>query len=834
MDDNEEGEDFFADDFDDLPDKAWDELEQDALLSTQRPRAENLEQQTRVEPNAHQIQAVYHPAPPRLATGQPLQLPGNYQRPQQLYIPQHPYDQAPEGDVYEDVDVPTPVEEREVCFPQNAPGEMTQREQWRQQRYGEARQRAHQPAAANQQPRWIPDAEQGLDEHNLDIDEGATMVLDAPDDQQVGGNQRHSEREGALRAQIAELIQERDDLTRELQSATSTLTTQKGEIGIIRANQAKDTKSFGRQLAALKKSIQDDAAKHKIDVEAADKQSEKIANENQFLKHELKEELEKIKALQTTLKEKEAQLTRGDSFEAAATPKRARQLPLRDGFDDGDIAVVSPSKSGRRSKRGTPTNAGKRKRKVPDVSPIPSLTFRDSFTAQPRELDDPREEPAQKAETSDVFRNDARAQKSLQFMQRMLNHRLAPNNDRILEVFSHFAFPFDAKKSFTSIVLEESASLSGETLPCGFAKVIIALWAQALKEKYYRPVAALIAVVQYIIALEGSVVNSEIIQKIIPVLQSSTDVNGAVRFKNSPVSHQNFGQFKQTPKSELNEEIDGTETLDMLHSIACSCIRKPKLMEDFWRTMDSSFVLMMLNVAQPIIDLTLTLNLLSTSIMPTTFGTIMSNESDQQKIERYLVDRVAYLLWETARVDEGLPQPTRYETYQLRMEALSLLCDLALSSPHPHDNPTHHGSLLLANHPSIIGRLVRFIYDTVDALYSPVEPSSPCHALLSSLINRATLLLYRLLHLHGKTINLHEKLTAINGGVQKHRVVLTRLAFSEGLYLESGISDETMAMAHEMLEEAVTPEEAEALVEVFPAFKGRGGAEGGGDDDDEG
>jgi Protein of unknown function (DUF3636) len=352
---------------------------------------------------------------------------------------------------------------------------------------------------------------------------------------------------------------------------------------------------------------------------------------------------------------------------------------------------------------------------------------------------------------------------------------------------------------------------------------MIALWAQALKEKYYRPVATLIVVVQYIIALESSVITSEIVQKIIPVLQSSSDINGAVRFKNSPVSHQNFGQFKETPRSELNTEVDGTETLDMLYTIACSCIRKPKLIEDFWRTVDSNFILMMLNVAQPITDLTLTLNLLSTSIMPTTFGTIMSSASDQQKIERYLVDRVAYLLWETPRVDEGLPNPTKQATYQLRMEALSLLSELALSSPHPHDDPTHHGSLLLASHPSIIGRLVRFIYDTLDELYTPIEPSSSLHPLLSSLINRATLLLYRFLQLHGKDLNLHEKLTAINGGVQKHRVVLTRLAFSEGLYLESGISDETVAMAHEMLEEAVTPEEAEALVQVFPAFKGRRG-----------
>lgn len=824
MDDGEEDDNFFEDDFDDLTDNAWAELEQNALQSTQHPQAQK--QQRRVNTSNNQRASVYQHAAPRITPQQPSNPPGNYQR-QEQHLPRQPYLQATESGGYEDVDVPTPVEVKAVYFPKNARGEVTQREQWRQQRYGEPAQYAYQPAVTQQQPLTRPYKEQESDEHNLDIGSGEQMMLDAVNGQQViPCRQQSSGQEEALRAQIAELIRERDELTRELNSTKSTVMTQSGEIAIIRANQAKDIQRFDRQLVALKKSMQEEAAKHETDIEATVKRSEKIANENQFLKHELKEETEKIKALQKSLKEREARLAKGHGGETVTTPKKVRQLPLRDGFDDGDIAMVSPSKSPRKSKGGTPTNVGKRKRKVPDASPVPALTFHESFTAHAKESNPPEITSVKEPAKTLVIRKDPRAQKSLQFMQRMLNHRLAPNKDRILEVFSQFAFPSNPNTSFTSIVLEESASLSGETLPSGFTKIMITLWAQALKEKYYRPISALIEVVQYILAYDSSVINSEIIQKIIPVLQSSTNVNAAVRFENSPVSHQNFGQSKQTPQSELNFEVDGTETLDMLYTIASACVRKPKLLENFWRTMDSKFILMMLNVAQPVSDLTLTLNLLSTSILPTTFGTIVSDESDQQKTERYLVDRVAYLLWEIPRVDEGLPQPTKHSTYFLRQTTLSLLCTLGLSSPHPHNNPSHHGSHLLATHPSNIGRLVRFIYDTLDALYSPpIPPSNSLHPLLSSLINRATLLLYRLLQLHGKSINLYEKLTAINGGVQKHRVVLTRLAFSDGLYLESGISDETVAMAHEMLEEAVTPEEAEALVQVFPGWRGRDGGE---------
>jgi Protein of unknown function (DUF3636) len=822
MDDNDEEDTFFLDELDDLPGNAWDELEKCAIQSTQHPRLENHEQQRNVGSSRRGNGIVFQDAAPRIASRQPPQLPGNYQLQQHQYARRPLYLEATESGNFEDGDVPTPVEEKDVYHQPNAPGEMTQREQWRLQRYGEANRPTKPPAIAHGQPHTMSYEDLEYDHHNLEVDMEDIVALNPVNDRRV--IQHHnSEREQALQAQIADLLRERDDLKRELHSTKSTVMTQTGEIAIIRANQAKESKGFNHQVVALKKSMQEDAVKHKMAVEAVSKQTDAIVNHNNFLQHEINQEMEKIKALQKNLKDKEARLAKGDRADTLTTPKKVRQLPFRDGFEDEDIVVVSPSKSGRKSKVGTPTNAGKKKRKVPDTSPIPALTFHESLAAQPKNPDVPLEDPALKVVKTLVVRKDPRAEKSLQFMQRMLNHRLAPSKDRILEVFSQFAFPSDTKKSFTSIVLEESASLSGETLPSGFIKIMIALWAQALKEKYYRPIAALIEVVQFILALESSVINSDVIQKIIPVLQSSTDVNAAVRFENSPVSHHNFGQIKETPQSELNNEVDGTATLDMLYTVACSCLRKPKLLEDFWRTMDSNFVLMMLNVAQPITDLTLAMNLLSTSIMPTTFGTIMSNDPDQQKIEGFLVDRVAWLLWEIPRVDEGLPAPTKHLIYQLRQEALSLLSELALSSSHPHNDPNHHGSLLIATHPSIIGRIVRFIYDTVDALYTPIEPSSPLHPLLSSLINRATLLLYRLLQLHAKDIDLHEKLTAVNGGVQKHRVVMTRLAFSEGLYLESGISDETVAMAHEMLEEAVTPEEAEALIEVFPGFTGRRG-----------
>lgn len=62
---------------------------------------------------------------------------------------------------------------------------------------------------------------------------------------------------------------------------------------------------------------------------------------------------------------------------------------------------------------------------------------------------------------------------------------------------------------------------------------------------------------------------------------------------------------------------------------------------------------------------------------------------------------------------------------------------------------------------------------------------------------------------------MHAKLAVIPGGVHKHLVVLTRLAFSEGLVLEAGIEDDVVECAHRLLEESVTPEEGEALLRCF-------------------
>ena len=66
---------------------------------------------------------------------------------------------------------------------------------------------------------------------------------------------------------------------------------------------------------------------------------------------------------------------------------------------------------------------------------------------------------------------------------------------------------------------------------------------------------------------------------------------------------------------------------------------------------------------------------------------------------------------------------------------------------------------------------------------------------------------------------MQEKLRVHPGGANKYLIALTRLAFSEGIFYERGIEDDVVDCAHQMLEDSITPEEGEALLEAFSSAK---------------
>ncbi|PGH04162.1 hypothetical protein GX51_03669 [Blastomyces parvus] len=604
----------------------------------------------------------------------------------------------------------------------------------------------------------------------------------------------------AMKEQLEQLTRDRERMAQELTAANSMTESKAGEIAIIRANQAKLEKAHNRQLSTLRAQMADELKKYQAEIEATTMDSKLLTTENAFLKQDLKDETQKL----NELRKAKAKLEENPPL----TPKKSKILPLRDGFDDDEI-MLSPTKSaGRRSKRGTPSVSGGRKRKAIDDSPIkaPTLELSQSFETN---LGD-SSESAEPMVIDSGPRKPTVEDRNVRFMRRILNHKTYPSKGRDLEIFTKLAFPSEPGRMFSSFILEATTAKSSENYAVEYAKAIISLWSRALKESFYDPVAMFMAIIKYIINLDPSNIVPLLIDDLLPVLLKSGYVNGVARFRNSPVSHQNLGQVKQTPQSELHHQVNSTEALNILYLAASSCQHDFDAQRKFWQNILYDFILVMLNSNQPIDDIIITLNLLSYSILPTSFGPLLSTPAEQTANENYIIDRVANLLSEQPYVDEGEKPYTPWQISTLRIEAMSFLTTLAFSSPHPSPSKNHAGRLL-ALHPTALARVFRSIHDELDALYS----NPPERELHVALVNGLTRLAYGIMRSFRDEVNVPAKLRVVPGATQKHLVALTRLAFCEGPLLEAGIEDDTVEMAHEMLEEAVNPQEAEALLEAF-------------------
>lgn len=333
-------------------------------------------------------------------------------------------------------------------------------------------------------------------------------------------------------------------MTEELAAAKSMAETKAGEIAIIRANQAKLVENYDRQLAALRKAMAEEAAKHKEEVEAARAEGELLATENAFLKQDLAEETMRINNLKAK--------SRAEDKAPPVTPKKTRVLPFRDGFDDDEIMAISPSKSAK-SKRTTPTGPGKKKRKLDSGSPTPLPL------CQPAELvPEPPEDLFDEEMMDDVMVDEPvprREDRNAELMKSILNHKTYPNEECDIEVLSQMAFPSEPRRKLSTIVLEETARLHSGNYVVEYAQVIASLWSRALKEKFFKPVPMFMEITHHLLALDAPSCVPDMIDHLVPVLQESGDINGIPRFRNSPVSRQNLGQVRQTPLSQLEVHL---------------------------------------------------------------------------------------------------------------------------------------------------------------------------------------------------------------------------------------------------------------------------------------
>lgn len=151
-----------------------------------------------------------------------------------------------------------------------------------------------------------------------------------------------------------------------------------GEVAIVRSKQEKEAKAHERELNALRKISEEKLAKQRKELEAARIAANNASTERDFVKQDLAES-ERVRRLNKAAEKKDTLLT----------PKKKKALSHRDGFDDDEIEVISPSKlspSKFRPRNGTPTKPAKRKRKAVD-SPTPALDVIQADESSTREME---------------------------------------------------------------------------------------------------------------------------------------------------------------------------------------------------------------------------------------------------------------------------------------------------------------------------------------------------------------------------------------------------------------------------------------------------------------
>lgn len=790
-----EDDSFLDDDLDDIPDNTLVELERNAISSTQRQRhspapspAINLRKQ------AHNASSLYRSQkttknlawrPPR------LQQPGSQARPAVSNA------QAPTSSDYgfDEENVIDLDEPSMVIHPASGPSAR-----------GPSRPTSSRAASRT-------------------IDSETAAAFAAADAEICGGTQQwaqaphlqHKKRNdpdtNALMARIAELEAEQSRLQRLEQEARRAAATKQGEIAIVRAKEEKAAKEYERRLSVMQKLHADEAAKQKAELDTMRKQREKIETDNRFLQHDLAQEADRAKR---TAGSSKLRHTREKD-----TPRKKKQ-GLGDGFDDSEVLMVSPSRSRERAKDQTPTAGAKRKRSAQD-SPLPAL----SFMPPPKPS---REVSGEQSFAStlpaSIAPRESDAPNRYEFMQRMLNHKHLGSKERTVELFAKHSFPSSPDRSVASIFLDglsSSAPTGLDDMPLKVSYTLLRLWSSCLHEKSYEPLALIINLLRAALYEELSSQVSKLVEQAVPICLQSVDL------VITPVIQSQHASFSATfdykAQEELTAKVDLDEIVDFLLFLAQSAALDSERIEAFWQQIHYRGSLLMLNKVQPIPRIIQALQILSTSVLDASFGSISGEPSQQVQHSHTTVDRLVTWLVEIPKAPKDEPAYTEEEIAELRIATLEVFKKLCL---------TEHGGQLLANHRFAIAKLIKFLHSQVAKLYT--IPPYAClqkhgrdgngdhqqtmHELIIQTVNTTVRILHHILRSFDELIDLTQKVNVERGGYHAFLIGMTRIAFSEQLVLEAGIETDVVEAAHDILDNVLSPEEGEAIVKAVQTPNG--------------
>ncbi|KAK4095926.1 hypothetical protein N658DRAFT_459540 [Parathielavia hyrcaniae] len=654
------------------------------------------------------------------------------------------------------------------------------------------------------------------------------------------------------------------NLQARLSELQSDLTAAKGEASILRSKYEKARATHDAEVARLKKETADQLAKQERLAEQARAAERTTATELQFARQDLREELGRVK------------FRRKDG---PATPRKdTRTWGIADGFDGVEI-LSSPTKGqSLKRKDSTPAlpglppaertpSKGKRKRPIVD-----SPTFALETDGGDAVFDQPH------ATTPSLFSPLVFRPQPLDYLRLFLDHTAIHGQPPTFDDFSHYAFPSDPQHSLASMLLQKLPQMGRPGDPVSllvdFADTIIEMWHRCLSERYYGPIYHLVALVLYTLDFNAVDVAPHIIAPLIPVCATTCRL---VALPQLNTVDGNLAEHPDAVIRQLCLNINVTQCLSLLSLAALACLPQsfeergpdsavPSPQLEFWRTMEFDFVLMMLSPKHPEADWLAMMSLIRTSVAPDSIGPIPSSATGAGVVEAQTPAAVAATLIDCVSSFLCAMHPPRWaadpgsvKEIVARNAALDTLATFATSP---------FGALQIAESDVAIPRLVTMLCWAIDRLYDsdlPVkverktdpggsqteagddmdldrgggvhknemngpnpaakgmldlefDPTPDPMTLLYHIISRATWFLHYLVtdQRTAGVANVSAKLAASHGGSQRYCLTLARLTFAEeDLVLEAGIDAETVELAHELLELAVTPDEGEEISEMF-------------------
>lgn len=655
------------------------------------------------------------------------------------------------------------------------------------------------------------------------------------------------------------------------------LNSARGEASIVRSKYGKTLAAHEAEVSRLKKQNAEALAKQERLVEAAIHAEKAASTELQFTRQDLRDELSKSKK------------QRVESVESGtATPKKNKAngwKNVADGFDDVEV-LPSPSRAqaGSKSKGKISTLApgektpskGKRKRPALD-SPVTALEVEDDV------LMADVESITQPDRTGTTLR-----QRTLPYdlLRLVLDHGAIHGQPLTFDLLARYSFPSDPEQSFAGIIFQRLPSLGDPHDPTrlliDFCELIIDLWDQCLRERCAEPIYDLVSLVTFILQLNTISVAPYIISTLVPVAHTTILLLAAPRFE-SQDGDLSASTDEALQHLTLNIDTGGTLQLMYLAALACSDAYfldpanplnlgpagdSPQRL--YWKLMQIEFVLCMISHKQPREEYLGMLDLLCTSCLPESIGPITGEtDRDPAFVAQALIERVSKIMYEPTRWSKpgdgsasfghrhcvtrlaALKTLVAFTQSSLGATQLALsdvaiprlvnvLCgaidalydmdaqvDLSRTSsdeetkggaPRPESFRTEPGDMAQDNLNTGAADSVNDRDDDPDQLSTDDTVEADSTHLLYTLVSSIILLLHTLVTdpLTSAHTDMRAKLSTSHGASQKYLLTLSRLNYAEeDLVLEAGIDPGTFDRANDLLDLAITPEEAEGVREVF-------------------